>query len=270
MNILVSHESPLQLLSKSRSYNDLDYALVHLFDTHPDYLQFFKDSLNVYSREVLLDNSLFELGKAFDSKRYIARVEELKPTMMIVPDVFQDSQGTMDSYTNFVGEYGKTLADLGTIKIGAVHGRTWQELLNCYRYMADNTDLVAISFDFEYFQLTGEGKTRPEKAISGRQRFISQLIDRGAWAWNKPHHLLGCSLPQEFSYYRNNNIYSIRSVDTSNPIVHGMHNVKYNGSMGLKDKINTKLADLIEAKVNDEQLDCIEYNVKEFQKILNG
>jgi hypothetical protein len=269
-NILVSHESPLCLLSESRQYNDFDYALVHLFDEHPEYLQFFKDSINVYNRDVLLDNSLFELGKAFDSRLYMKRAEELKPTMLIVPDVFQDCAGTIQSYKDFINEYRTGLIDINTIKIGAVHGRTWQEMLDCYKFMAHNADLIAISFDFEYYQATGEGYTRPQKAITGRQRFISQLIECGAWAWNKPHHLLGCSLPQEFSYYRHNNIYSIRSVDTSNPIVHGMFNIKYQGSFGLKDKCNTKLADLMSASVDIDQKDIIKYNVSQFQKILNG
>ena len=30
--MLVSHESPLCLLEKSRTYNDYSYALVHLFE----------------------------------------------------------------------------------------------------------------------------------------------------------------------------------------------------------------------------------------------
>ena len=62
----VSHESPISFLDESRKYNDYDYALVHLFETHPEYYQFFKDSINL-GRQVLLDNSIFELGESFDS-----------------------------------------------------------------------------------------------------------------------------------------------------------------------------------------------------------
>ncbi len=66
--MLVSHESPISMLETSRKYNDYDYALVHLFETHPQYYNFFKVSLNL-GREVLLDNSIFELGEAFDSEK---------------------------------------------------------------------------------------------------------------------------------------------------------------------------------------------------------
>ncbi len=59
--IKISHESPLSMLDISRTYNDYDYALVHLFEKHPSYYQFFEDSLR-QGRTVLLDNSIFELG----------------------------------------------------------------------------------------------------------------------------------------------------------------------------------------------------------------
>lgn len=39
--MLVSHEVPLSLLEKSRSFNDYDYALVHLLEIYPAYKQFY-------------------------------------------------------------------------------------------------------------------------------------------------------------------------------------------------------------------------------------
>ena len=68
--IKVSHESPLSMLEISRTYNDYDYALVHLFETHPGYFNFFEDSIK-RGRHVILDNSIFELGKAFDSRKFL-------------------------------------------------------------------------------------------------------------------------------------------------------------------------------------------------------
>ena len=39
-------------------------------------------------------------------------------------------------------------------------------------------------------------------------------------------HLLGCALPQEFGYY--SDFPFIESIDTSNPIIHGLEWIKYN------------------------------------------
>lgn len=69
MVIEVSHESPISILDKSLEYNDYAYALVHLFETHPDYYNFFKNLVDENKCSVLLDNSIFELGKSFKSNQ---------------------------------------------------------------------------------------------------------------------------------------------------------------------------------------------------------
>ena len=57
----VSHEAPLNYLYHSVKYNDYDYALVHLFDEYPEYLEFFKFTVGL-GREMILDNSAYEIS----------------------------------------------------------------------------------------------------------------------------------------------------------------------------------------------------------------
>jgi len=262
--ILVSHESPISILEESVAYNDYDYALVHLFDKYPAYYDFFKKSVS-RGRDVLLDNSIFELGKAFDGDKYAAYIKELKPNYYIVPDVLEDGYNTVKSFAEFTAKY----TDLPGLKIGAVQGKTYDELVDVYKYMSEYADYIAISFDFSYYLVTGRGKTKLERFATGRQNFINDLIQDGIWNWNKPHHLLGCSLAKEFSFYPNNNVYNIRSIDTSNPVVAGLQGLKYNGEFGLQDKPSVKLADLIDTQVSQDQLLEIAYNVSKFKQIIN-
>jgi hypothetical protein len=270
MLIKVSHESPISILQTSTLYNDFDYALVHLFESHPKYYQYFKTAREVYNREVLLDNSIFELGHAFDGAKFLAAAIDLKPNMFIVPDVLESALDTVLSFESWQEDGSiQAIKDVCVTKaIGAVQGKTWQELTECYKFMSDNADMIAISFDFSYYETTGEGWTKLDKWCSGRQRFISQLIDAGIWNWNKPHHLLGCSLAKEFRYYLNHNIFNIASCDTSNPIVAAIHNMKYDAEYGLPTKPSTKLADLIDHQVTKDEMEIIEYNTKMFKKIL--
>jgi hypothetical protein len=269
--ILISHESPISLLDKSRQYNDFDYLLCHLYFQEPRYKDYFINARKVYNREVFADTSIFELGKAFDSGKYATMLSEVRPSAYIVPDILEDSQGTIDNYKKFVDVWKHVTDELDGQKVGAVQGKAWSEILKCYQFMSDNADVIAISFDFSYYQITGEGETWEQKMVTGRQRLIEQLIDRGVWNWKKPHHLLGAALPQEFAYYRNNNIYSIRSLDTSNPVVHGLNNIQYNSTFGLKSKLRgTLLADLINAIPTKEQEEIIDYNISQFRKIVNG
>jgi hypothetical protein len=265
----VSHESPISILAASKKYNDFDYALVHLFEQYPEYYNYFKATRLAYDREVLLDNSIFELGKSFDSAKFLEAAIDLKPNMFIVPDVLEDSLATTDSFKTWQDGKIDAVKDVCLTKsIGAVQGKNWHELKECYKFMADNADMIAISFDFSYYQTTGYGANNLEKFCSGRQRFITDLINSNIWNWNKPHHLLGCSLAKEFRYYVDKNIYNIVSCDTSNPVVAAIFNLKYDADYGLTNKPTTKLADLIAHKITNDQLELVKYNTTMFKKII--
>jgi hypothetical protein len=264
--MLVSHETPISFLAQSRSYNDYDYALVHLFETHPEYYNFFKSSL-LQGREVLLDNSIFELKESFNPEKYAEYVRELKPTYFIVPDVLEDATATMESYTSFRSKY----MDLPGMWIGAIQGKAYDEIAECYAYMSAFADYIAISFDFSWYQQIGKSQSfdpqlqKLERMCDGRQKLIRMLIADGLWNHNKPHHLLGNSLPQEMLHYRD--LPSIRSVDTSNPVIAGIHNIRYIKNYGMRLKPSVMLADLIDHEVTGEEADDILYNVAEYKKL---
>ena len=267
--MLVSHETPIEFLERSRKYNDYDYALVHLFETNPEYYSFFKASKTL-GREVLLDNSIFELGEAFDREKFVEYIEELEPTYYVVPDVLEDGFKTRSSFHKFCLAYG----DLPGLKIGVVQGKTYQELVDCYKYMSDNADYIAISFDYSWYKSIAATKLNQygpvdtlEKQCKGRQRFISMLQEDGIWNYDKPHHLLGCSLAKEFKHYTQEK--SIRSLDTSNPVVAGILNKRYYKDIGLLDKPSVLLADLINADLDGEQVHNILYNVDEFKNLID-
>ena len=265
MSMLVSHETPNAYLEMSRRYNDYDYCLVHLCDTYPEYLQFFKDSLS-QGREVLLDNSIFELGTAYDPVKFASRIQEIKPTYYVVPDVLEDCYATMNSWEAFDGEFGDNLPGLA---IGVVQGKTFEELVNCYKFMSKHADYIAISFDYSYYQITGLGDTKLEKMMDGRIQFIDRLIREGIWNGRKPHHLLGCSLAREFKMYQNTP--SIRSCDTSNPVTAALDGARYLEGIGLLNtKPAVKLADQIEAEYDNDTAFLIMDNTQEFKNLIHG
>lgn len=275
MFIEVSHESPISMLEHSLTYNDYAYALVHLFETHPRYYEFFKNVRECSDVPVLLDNSIFELKKAFDPKKYSRWIDKLKPNYYIVPDVLEDCEGTCAAWDNWMLHYTDNSHALGegALKIGVVQGKDWNDIVECYRFMADQAEYIAISFDYSYYQHTGYCANTSDPPVlakmkTGRQRLIRQLIDEGIWCWNKPHHLLGCSLASEFRWYIDNNIHNIKSCDTSNPVVAAIKGHRYNDDMGLQHKPSTLLADLIDYEMTDDQIEDLDYNTKMFKKIL--
>lgn len=262
MSILISHESPIQLLNQSRKYNDYDYCLVHLLEKYPEYALFFKQSL-LMGREVLLDNSIFELGHAFDPEKYIEVVRDMNPTFYIVPDTLEDSEKTIEQYKNWNSTYLTN-----SMRIGVVQGKTYKELTDCYKFMSEHADYIAISFDYSYYLLTSIETDKIYAYADGRHRFIRQLIADNIWNWNKPHHLLGAGQILEFSKYRD--IKNIRSLDTSSPIMAGIHNHQFIEKIGNRWKPKDMLANNLEIDLTTDQLDLISHNIKVFRDIVSN
>ena len=140
----------------------------------------------------------------------------------------------VDAWKSFRG-----LKELGYKKIAISYGATWYNDL----FPHVNKDLG--------------------KAL-GRLTFIGKLIQEGELSKYDRIHLLGCAVPQEFGWYRD--LKFIESIDTSNPIIHGLQGVQYN-SLGLLTKSSTKI-DQIEEEITTERLYDINHNLIRFKKFI--
>ena len=129
----IAHEAPLSIFDKVQKLTDYDYALVHLFEENEQYWDKFVKAKKD-GREVLLDNSIFELGTAFDGDVYANWITRLKPDWYIVPDVLDNASATIDSFDNFISTY----AGLPGKVIAVAQGSTYDELVTCYNYHANN------------------------------------------------------------------------------------------------------------------------------------
>lgn len=274
------HEMPLQMLLQG--YEDKlnisgHYALVHLYEKHKEYFEYSIQRLK-QGRPVILDNSIFELGTAFDADRFAFWIKELvkyagkgnvnRNLLYIIPDVLDDYEGTVSQAKDFLQKYEK----LPGKKMAVAQGKTCSELLHCYQELNSltNLDRTGISFNCEAYNPSSEVNLDIETTLkawgSGRIRFINTLLESYKELPSRLH-LLGCSLPQEFKYYRGMD--AIASVDTSNPVVHGIKGIPYT-QYGLVRKESIKLADLFETSVTTPQLELIEWNTTVFRWFING
>lgn len=265
--IKIAHEAPLCIMPEVREQTDYCYALVHLFESNEDYYNYFQESKKL-NRHIILDNSIFELGESYDSEKFASWVEKLEPTEYIVPDVLEDSSKTIDSFINFCKNY----TSLPGKKIGVVQGKTYTELYDCYKFMSENADKIAISFDYSYYLLTARGINKYHQYCEGRFKFINDLLNENIINTNKPHHLLGCSLPIEFGYYSSypKTYKFIETLDTSNPVINGMHNIKYD-NLGVKDKLDVRMVDVFNIKnIKPAGKKLIKHNIEKFKNIVNN
>jgi HPt (histidine-containing phosphotransfer) domain-containing protein len=241
---------------------DYSYALVHLFEEDKEYLNLFKEAIEE-GREVILDNSIFELEKAFDADRFAYWVNELQPTWYIVPDSLENSQQTIENMLDWNEKYASKVTGK---KIGVVQGKTYSEIVECYDFMANHADIdmIAISFDYSYFE---QEIPHPNKYVSwmlGRVQLLGRMLRDGIIDTSMKHHLLGNSLPLEGKFYKNYDW--IYSMDTSNPITHGIKGITYQPNFGLYTKVSQKLFTMINTQVTDKQKQDILLNIQEFRK----
>ena len=255
----ISHEVPICLLEDSLDFNDYQYCLPHLLDKDEDYKNFF---YNVKQKGVynIMDNSLHELGVAYGEDHLLYWIDELKPNEFIVPDVWQD---TTASIVN-ARKWAQIELPKGVTKVAVVQAKNFLDAVLCYQTYKDlGYKKIAFSYGAEYYL---DHSNHPNKNIAkalGRIEVVSRMYSMGLIVDNDRVHLLGCQVPQEFSFYKN--MPFIETIDTSNPIMATLDGIQY-GRNGLTEKPKSNMNDnFYNTDINYNLLD---WNLRMFRKLL--
>lgn len=262
--IKIAHESPTALFPFVQSKTDYDYCIVHLLGESVEYCNQFTKACK--EREVILDNSIFELGEAFDMKKFFEWNNRLEPTWYIIPDALEDCKRTIFNayvWNQFHRETAKGKS------IGVVQGKTYEEIVECYQTLDSklNVDMIAISFDYSLYEELVPHQNKYVSWMLGRVALLGRLERDKVINKLKPHHLLGCALPQEGQFYRGYDW--IYSMDTSNPIIHSYSNIKY-PEEGLQSKNSQKLYQLIDVPAFMFDNSILDWNIETFRRWWNG
>ena len=234
--IKVSHETPLCLLGDSENFNDYDYCLPHLLDEEEGYLEYFRQA-KAKGRYIIMDNSLHELGEAYDSARLMHWINELVPNEFVVPDVWEEKDLSVVNARKWISiELPK-----GVEKVAVVQATTIHEAAICYQTYKDlGYKKIAFSYGASYYN---DVVPHPNKDIGkalGRLSVISALYKTKVISQTDRIHLLGCAIPQEFGWYKGYNC--IESIDTSNPVMAALEGTRYN-LWGLDSKPKANMND---------------------------
>jgi hypothetical protein len=258
----VSHELPLGLMHHAYEWNNYDYCLPHLIDQYDQYRLFFQKS-RLDKRFIIMDNGLFE-GVTHTTEDLLNKINLVRPDVFIVPDAWNDSNTTLVNAKSWMINYKQHLPE-GVNLMAVCQGQDIGELITTYQTLVD-LGYTHIAFNhsscaYQEMYPTFSG-TEPLKAsMYGRMEFIRKLVERNIIRPTYYHHLLGCSLPQEFMAYKDWKF--IKSVDTSNPILVGAEGERY-GDNGISWKPKNKLEHYFEMDLS-ERLDDIIFNVNKFK-----
>ena len=260
--IKISHEVPFCLLEKSREFNDYDYCLPHLMDENEEYRNFFYESKKM-GRYIVMDNSLHELGEAYNTERLLHWVNEIKPNEFIVPDVWEDK----DASVRNARQWATVELPEGVMKVAVVQAKNMHEALLCtVTYKDLGYKKIAYSYGASYYNdLCPHPNQDLGKAI-GRFIMVSSLYYQNILSKFDRVHLLGTASPIEFGMYKN--IGCIESIDTSNPIMAAIGEMPYT-RMGLYKKPSANMNKYQDASIDFVNEDLVNFNVEMFREI-NG
>lgn len=261
--IKIAHEAPLSIMNLVSSKTDYDYALCHLFDENETYFNFFKNSLST-DREVILDNSAYELGYPYEGEKYIEWINKLSPTYYIIPDFLGDSTR---SYKYILDYTNNTNIDKTIGTIGVLHGTSYKEVVEYYNKIKNLVSMIAIPMlrvmDVNPKNIVADDTDRS----MARCVLINRLYSDGVLDLDKDHHLLGCQVPIEFSWYSRTIKSCIRSLDTTNPVLEGLEYRRY-PEFGPSEKSANKIFELINAEIEYEQKIIILNNIEHFKSFV--
>ena len=258
----ISHELPLSLIHNAYKWNDYDYCLPHLIDQYDQYRTFFQKS-RLDKRFIIMDNGLFE-GVTHTTEDLLEKINLIRPNIFIVPDAWNDANTTLVNAKSWMINYKQHIPK--EINLMAVcQGKDIGELITTYQTLVDiGYTHIAFNHSSIAYQNEYTGMDHLKASMYGRMEFIRRLVQSGAIRKSNYHHLLGCSLPQEFMSYGDWPF--IKSVDTSNPILVGAEGIRYADS-GLIFKPKEKLEHYFEKDLNG-QIEDIIFNVNRFRKFI--
>jgi hypothetical protein len=246
----------------SAKWNDYEYCLPHLVDKYDQYRTHFQVA-RLNKRFIMMDNGLFE-GVTHTTKDLLSKINLIRPNIFIVPDAWNDSTTTLVNAKNWMLNHKPKLPE-GTHLMAVLQGKTLTELTTSYQTLVD-MGYKHIAFNHSsiaYQEMYPEYKGL-KASMYGRMELIRKLVETNTIIKSNYHHLLGCSLPQEFMAYKDWDF--IKSVDTSNPILVGAEGKRYEDK-GIDWKPSEKLEHYFEKDLSRQKEDIM-FNVQKFKQFI--
>jgi len=256
----ISHELPLGLMHYGYEWNDYDYCLPHLIDKYDQYRLYFQKA-RLAKRFIIMDNGLFE-GVTHTTEDLLDKINLIRPNIFIVPDAWNDSTTTLVNAKSWMNNFKPNLPE-GIELMAVCQGEDIHDLMKTYQILLDlGYKHIAFNHSSCAYMEMYPGMDPLKRQMYGRMEFIRKLVQTNTINKTVYHHLLGCSLPQEFMVYKNWDF--IKSCDTSNPIIVGAQGQRYTDS-GLtwkpKEKIEIYMEEDLSGKIED-----IKFNVQKFKE----
>lgn len=249
--------TPIQHISDIASYSTYHLLLAHLVK-YPAYVEAYKQlKLQNGNSFFILDNSAFELERAYPNDLLLEAAHVVNADEVIAPEIMGDMKGTIEKVQDFISFAGVEGWDK---RIGAVlQGRSFKDFLKCFAafHAMDDIQTICIPMldppDAPYKHV----RSYTTRVVLNRILFC-QIINQ-KFDVRKPVHLLGLTDGIELEVQRKHKW--IRGNDSSSAFIHGYFGHRYTDRGLPCEKISTKM-DFNWLIKNDAQRQCIIHNIQ--------
>lgn len=257
--MLISHEIPVALFTYNSIINDYPYLLAHLllkkYHLNEEYAEYYKKYCQT-QEYVILDNSVFELGKPVAAKELLSLVDEYNVSHLVVPDIYKDKTKTIEAAKKFIPSlYNKSKAKLFAV----AQGSTVEETIECFEYFFKRPEIDIIGINFSL------GENARKEILEYIKEKYSALNPEEI----KLIHLLGTANPYDLWSYARDYKSFIKSVDTSNPVMMALEGREYNPARGINGeyiKPKALLADSLNTQLNVAIINLALRNIRTFRR----
>jgi hypothetical protein len=185
-------------------------------------------------RTLMLDNGAFERGVPIDSVSYLQLIEELRPDVIVLPDVVNNIHDTMQATEAFLKEHLPRVTEIlqGAFTLmGVLQGTSPNEYLSMLDYYSrTSSDISIIGIPYHLFY---------------RPKFIKKYnVHEICQQRNLDIHILG--LPNPFEVVDLQKFSQVTSIDTSLPVVSAYADRRFKHLQWMSHPLN------IDALHNDE------------------
>lgn len=233
--ISLAMEAPVDLLRELPHITDFDFALTHLFEQSSFYTDYYEWAVKA-GREVVLDNSVNELGEPVSLEEMDKVANRLHPRYIIPPDHLNDLEATLGILDDAIELWGKDRI------IPVVQGTSLEEVVECGKVLKNHYDfnIVSIPYDITLAHRSKLDDTDYNKASLselGHTRLSAiKALSKEGLTFNRVH-LLGLNSLEELVIYQDQKIWtspktwgSIRphvSIDTGAPMTNAVWGQKF-------------------------------------------
>jgi hypothetical protein len=259
--MLLSFELPPKHLNDFKNELDYGFVLTHMVLENEDYATFYE----TLGKDLLLDNSAYELGEALPAKDIIKAAKRIKlgkghNGIVALPDVRNNADKTIKRVVDSLAQYKKALPKLTFMVVP--QGGSPGQVINCAMTLIEKMKEEKVDFMLGIparYDYTGDNVMSEHNRIG----IVEQLLETTSVTANQIHLLGLCNAQMLTSYSR----VPFRSMDTSLPIEQGFRKTLISKHLSEKP---TKYSWRENPTMDKDQIEIAKQNIAFMKVIINA